>query len=98
MARIRAILREGDDPEYLSFDSKTALDKSDSTWSTGITLKNVYWLPKAGRLIAEFYSIWDNGHGACKGTFWRDYTGDVEFCDKAGIDPETVGIFPKEVE
>jgi len=33
----------------------------------GVTLRRLYWQPRNRRLIAEIYSIWDNGKGRCKG-------------------------------
>lgn len=99
--RINVIIRADDydnTPEYLSISKNSALDVSDKNWGTGVRLDEVYWMPKSERLIAEFYSIWDDGHGACSGRYWEDHTGDVRFCKKARIDPESVGITATEIE
>lgn len=50
------------------------------TWSafeshqtqTGVTLQALYWQPRNRRLIAETYSIWDNGRGCHKGTRFHE--------------------------
>ena len=39
---------------------------------TGVTLQAVYWQPRSRRLIAETYSIWDNGRGCHKGTRFHE--------------------------
>jgi hypothetical protein len=39
---------------------------------TGVTLQALYWQPRNRRLIAETYSVWDNGEGQCKGTLFHE--------------------------
>jgi hypothetical protein len=39
---------------------------------TGVTLQALYWQPRNRRLIAETYSVWDDGKGRCKGTLFHE--------------------------
>ena len=95
------IVSSNEDEEvfYVTVPASCALGISDKNWSTGVSLREVYYTPKSKRLFAVFYSIWQSGNsGACVGSYVHEVTGDVAFCEKAGIDPETVGIVPVEVE
>lgn len=38
----------------------------------GVSLQALYWQPRNRRLIAETYSIWDNGKGCHQGTRFHE--------------------------
>lgn len=64
-------------------------DSTCKRYSTGIELSAIYRGPRTGRMFAEFYSIWDNGRGECRGTYVREITTPefIEMCDRCGIEP-----------
>jgi len=39
---------------------------------TGVTLQALYWQPRNRRLIAETYSVWDDGKSCHKGTRYHE--------------------------
>ena len=74
----------------LALNPETAIEIGDRRWDTGITMERC-WFGRA-RIVCEKYSIWDDGHGRCRGTIFdvlTDPSEILQFCDKAQIDPPT---------
>jgi len=75
-------------PIRLKLDPEAAIEIDDRNWSTGLTMKRV-WFGK-NRIITEAYSYWQNSNGYAIGTVFNiitDKDGILQFCDKAEIDP-----------
>lgn len=51
-------------------DPGSAFDRHQA--QPGISLQAVYWQPRSRRLIAQTYSIWDNGKGCHQGTRFHE--------------------------
>ena len=88
--------KRGSETRYYKINPDHALGVVDKRWATGVELVEVYYLPRLKKLIAEFYSIWDNGSGGAAGTYFDDKSGDLNFCKKAGIAFELSGLTPIE--
>lgn len=50
---------------------------SQHDWSTGVDLEAVYLQPRARRVIVEFYSRWDDGHGRVRGGYFQVADNDL---------------------
>lgn len=78
----------------LALNPETAIEINDRHWSTGVRMDRC-WFGRH-RIIAQSYSIWDDGHGRCYGTSYSVISGACEilsFCDKAGIEsPDWVAV------
>jgi hypothetical protein len=74
----------------VALNPEAAIEINDKQWSTGIRMDRC-WFGR-NRVIAQYYSIWDDGRGRCAGTGY-DVISDPEeilrFCRKAGIEPPT---------
>jgi hypothetical protein len=47
----------------------------------GVTVRNAWFGPRSGRIIVEYYSIWNRGNGECRGTYYTvyDHTDPVDY-------------------
>lgn len=101
--RINLIVSGGDfgeKREYISVTKEMQLDISRRTYEAGITLERVFYTPRSKRIFAEFYSCWQrsDNSGRCVGSYVKEKSGDLGFCQRIGIDPSSVGIEPEVVE
>lgn len=72
----------------VKLNAEAAIEINDRNWATGIRMDRC-WFGK-GRIIAQSYSIWDDGKGRCRGTSYRvisDPSEILDFCRQARIDP-----------
>lgn len=60
---------------------------------TGVSLTGIYFSPRAGRIVLERDSVWDNGHGFCTGESYElvepddpGYPDVLALCDKLGVE------------
>ena len=66
------------DKKRVNLETCKKLDISDRNYGTGITLENVYLMPRKKIVITKTYSIWENPrtHG-CYGTSYDEANPDV---------------------
>lgn len=86
--RIYVTAEQGwDNRVRVALNPEAAIEINDRNWSTGVRMDRC-WIGK-GRIIAQSYSIWDNGTGRCVGTRYYVISNPSEilrFCQQAGID------------
>ena len=59
----------------LSYARDLGLDRRD--WSTGIDLAGAYLMPRAQRVIVEWFSRWDRGNGRTRGSYFEVADNDL---------------------
>ncbi len=51
---------------------KLGIQIREGACATGVSLKDIYYMPRKKRVILEIYSIWERGHsGMCVGRNYR---------------------------
>ena len=72
---------------------------SQRDWATGVNLEHVYLQPRAKRVIVEFYSRWDDGHGRCQGTEYTVADNDlIARIAREFNSPELAALLPEFVD
>jgi len=86
--RLYVTAQDGQESVRVALNPEAAIEINDRRWATGVTMDRC-WMGK-GRVIAQSYSIWDDGSGQCVGTRYQIISEPDEvlrFCHKAEIEP-----------
>ncbi len=67
--------------------------------TTGVWYTALYVGPRTGRMFLRSESIWDDGHGRCVGTRYRELRRDeyLDYCRRIGVEPIGPAAQPEEV-
>lgn len=83
--------------KYVSLPAPTWEGRRDIR--TGVEIHALYYGPRTGRIVAEYYSIWATQNGGCVGRYYQELTEDdaLRVLRHLPVEPADVGIESEDI-